>query len=173
MDYLNGFSNYRRSTFQTITGRITEMQPLGTDGGECSQLVTIEDVNGSEVDFVVTPDTYMADFVTLYTGMEAHFVYNADLPASLIYPPRYTAVAVVSTISATNVMIGFFNNRLVSADNTLQLNVTDEVPVVTSNNQIYSGSLARRYLLVMYGTTTRSIPPRTTPERIVVMCEWQ
>lgn len=172
MDYFNGFPNYRRNTFQTITGRITEMQPLRTDGGECSQLVTIEDMEGGEVDFVVTPATYMADFVTLYVGMEAHFVYNADLPVPLIYPPRYTAVAVVSTISATNVMVGFFNNRLVSADNSLQLNVTEDVPVVTSNNQIYSGSLARRYLLVMYGATTRSMPPQTTPDRIVVMCEW-
>lgn len=172
MDYFNGFPNYRRNTFQTITGRITEIQPLRTDGGECSQLVTIEDMEGGEVDFVVTPATYMADFVTLYVGMEAHFVYNADLPVPLIYPPQYTAVAVVSTISATNVMVGFFNNRLVSADNSLQLNVTEDVPVVTSNNQIYSGSLARRYLLVMYGATTRSMPPQTTPDRIVVMCEW-
>ncbi len=71
-----------------------------------------------------------------------------------------------------NVAAGYFDKRLVNTDNTLKLNVTRNVPVVTSNNQTFYGSPAGHYLLVMYNMSTRSIPAQTTPEKIVVMCMW-
>lgn len=172
MDYFNTRNVYRRTSYLTVTGTITQIQPMGTGGNECSQFVTVEDGTGNVTNFVVTPSTYIADFATLYQGMQAHFVYNADLPVPLIYPPQFTAVAVVSTVSAVNVTAGYFNNRLLNSDNSLQLNLTEGVPVVTSNNQVFYGSPAGRYLIVMYDRTTRSIPAQTTPDKIVVMCEW-
>lgn len=172
MDYFNTRNIYRRITYLTVTGTITQLQPMVGSGNECSQFVTVEDSSGNVTNFIVTSSTYIADFATLYQGMQAHFVYNAELPVPLIYPPQFTAVAVVSTVSAVNVAVGYFNNRLVSADNGLQLNLTESVPVVTSNNQVFYGSPGSHYLLVMYDRTTRSIPAQTTPEKVVVMCEW-
>ena len=172
MDSFPIFRPGRRTQYNTVTGVITEIAPMTGQGvGGCRQLVTVES-GGNITNFVITPDTYVADAITLRVGMQAHFVYNADLPAILIYPPQYTAVAVVPTTVAAGVKAGFFDNRLVSSDNTLQLNVTRNVPVVTSNNQTFTGSPRGRYLLVLYNRSTRSIPAQTTPERVVVMCEW-
>lgn len=173
MDQFNVWNSFKRTNYETITGTITNINPLrGSDSNECSQFVTVEDASGNITNFTVTPSTFIADFVTLYKGMQAHFVYNADLPAPAIYPPQYTAVAVISTVSATNVEVGFFNNRLVNTDNTLRLNITESVPVVTSNNQIFFGPPGGRYLIVLYETSTRSIPAITTPEKVIVMCSW-
>lgn len=174
MDYFNTWNAYKRTGYRTITGTITQINPLrGNAGGECSQMVTVEDASGNVTNFMVSPSTYIADAATMYQGMQAHFAYNADLPAPLIYPPQFPAVAVVSTIISSNIEVGYFNSRLVNSDNTLRLNVTEGVPVVTGNNQVFYGSPANHYLIVMYEQSTRSIPAQTTPERIVVMCEWQ
>lgn len=168
---LNIWNPIRRSEFITITGTITQISPMrGRGGNECSQFVTIEGMDGNVTNFIVTPDTYIADFATLYQGMQAHFVYDANRAAPAIYPPQFTAVAVVSTVSASNVAVGFFDRRLVSADNSLRLNLTENVPVVTTNNQVFFGSPGGRNLIVLYERSTRSIPAITTPERVIVMC---
>ena len=173
MDYIAPWNQQKRTTYKVITGTVTRITPLQRNGGsDCSQFVSVETKEGGAVNFIVTPETYIADFVTIYRGMQAHFVYNADLPAPLIYPPQFGAAVVVSTATATNVAVGYFDKRLVSADNTLKLNLTDSVPVVTSNNQMFYGSPAGRYLIVMYEASTRSIPAQTTPEKVVVMCQW-
>lgn len=173
MDTFNIWNPYRRDNFETVTGTVTEISPMrGRGGNECSQFVTVESADGNVTNFIVTPDTYIADFATLYVGMQAHFVYNANSPAPAIFPPQFTAVAVVSTVSAANVAVGFFNNRLVNSDNTLRLNMTENVPVVTSNNQVFFGSPGGRNLIVLYERSTRSIPAITTPEKVIVMCEW-
>lgn len=173
MEYIRIWDSFRRTTYLTVTGIITQIEPLMEDNeNKCSQMVTVEDEAGGITHFFVTPATYIADATTMYEGMQAHFIYNADLPVPSIYPPQYTAVAVVSTVIATFVKAAYFNNQLISADNTLKLNMNEGVAVVTSNNQSYYGSPAGRYLLVMYEYMTRSIPALTTPDRIVVMCEW-
>lgn len=173
MDYIAPWNQQKRTTYKVVTGTVARINPLlRNGGGDCSQFVSVETNEGGVVNFIVTPETYIADFVTIYQGMQAHFIYNADLPAPLIYPPQFGAAAVVSTVTAANVAAGYFNNRLISADNTLKLNMTEGVPVVTSNNQVFYGSPAGRYLLVMYDVSTRSIPAQTTPEKIVVMCPW-
>lgn len=173
MDYIRICDSFKRTTYLSVTGMITQISPLfGSAESECSQLVMVEDETGSITNFYVTPSTYIADATTMYEGMQAHFVYNADLPVPLIYPPRYTAVAVVSTVIAPFVKAAYFNEQLVSSDNTLKLNMKEGVAVVTGNNQSYYGSPAGRYLLVMYENMTKSIPAQTTPDRIVVMCGW-
>ncbi|HKM33186.1 MAG TPA: hypothetical protein VJY54_00370 [Lachnospiraceae bacterium] len=173
MEYIRIWDSYKRTTYMTVTGMITQIKPLyGYSENECSQLVVVEDETGGITKFFVTHATYIADATTMYEGMQAHFVYNADLPTPLIYPPQLTAVAVVSTVIATFVKAAYFNHQLISTDNTLKLNMNEGVAVVTSNNQNYYGSPAGRYLLVMYENMTKSIPAQTTPDRIVVMCEW-
>lgn len=173
MDNFNIWNINRRTEFATVTGTITQISPFGSRGSnECSQFVTVEDDAGNITNFIVNPSTYIADFATLYHGMQAHFVYNTDRPAPAIFPPQFTAVAVVSTVSASNVAVGFFNQRLINTDNTLRLNLTGNVPVVTSNNQVFFGSPGGRYLIVLYEASTKSIPAITTPEKVVVMCEW-
>ena len=60
---------------------------------------------------------------------------------------------------------------LVNEDQTLQLNMDGSVNVRTTNNQYFQGSPANHDLVVVYGSSTRSIPAQTTPELVVVLCE--
>ena len=42
---------------------------------------------------------------------------------------------------------------------------------VLPNGQLFVGYLAGKTLLVLYTSSTRSIPAQTTPEQIVVFCQ--
>ena len=55
-------------------------------------------------------------------------------------------------------------------DQSLKLNLAMGTNVVSSNGQRYWCTPENAELLVYYTTTTFSIPPQTTPQKIVVMC---
>ena len=52
----------------------------------------------------------------------------------------------------------------------LQLKLNKNVKILTTNNQIYFGNPANHDLVIIFSTTTRSIPAQTTPLKIVVLC---
>ncbi|MDO5399077.1 MAG: copper amine oxidase N-terminal domain-containing protein [bacterium] len=59
-------------------------------------------------------------------------------------------------------------NSYVSEDNSLVINIGEETVVVDKDGKEYTGSLDKKNLTVSYTVTTRSIPPQTTPEKVVV-----
>ena len=67
-------------------------------------------------------------------------------------------------------MVAYFNERLLSSENPLQLNISPNTRVTTANGQRYVCGIGNNLLMVYYSATTRSIPPQTTPERIIVFC---
>lgn len=176
MEYnLNRMQPYRRSSFLTAEGTIVDIEPTrigNRRANGCMIFVSIEDMDGNIVNFIVTPSTYIVDFITLREGMKCTFYYRADEPAPLIYPPQYNA-AVVAPDMGNNmfVSVGYFNNSLINEDQTLQLNMDSSVGVFTTNNQVFLGSPANHELVVMYETATRSIPAQTTPVRVIVLCD--
>ncbi len=161
--------------FLFVSGMIVNMeavrQPNRQKSG-CMMFVTVEDDDGNITNFLVTPATYVADFVTLREGMRAQFYYRADAPAVLIYPPQYNAVVVVPDQgNGQFVAVGYFNNSLVNETQTLQLNMDRRVSVLTTNNQRFLGNPGGHDLVVFYETSTRSIPAQTVPTRVVVLCD--
>lgn len=175
MDYtFDRMNALRRSRYMSIQGRIVSIEPTGfgnrrADG--CMMFVGVEAMDGSMVNFMVTPATYVVDFTTLSEGMTATFFYRADVPVPLIYPPQYNAVVIAPQMQGSFVFVGRFNNSLVSDDQSLQLNMNNDVPVVTTNNQTFMGNIANHDLVVIYSITTRSIPAQTTPIKVVVLCQ--
>lgn len=136
----------------------------------CSKLVTIMTPE-EEVNFIVSPDTAVIDSTPLRIGMRVAAFYDPSAPAPLVYPPQYRAILVTRLERGENVMLSdFYGPDLISAQNTLQLNVDGSVRVTTVNGQRYNCSLENRQLLVYYSATTRSVPPQTTPRRLVVIC---
>lgn len=171
-----GPGQYRRNSFGSITGVIVEMTPTRygnrrADG--CMIFITVEDLDGNTVNFLLSPSTYVVDFETLSVGMRCTFWYRADAPMPLIYPPQYNAVVIAQERNERMVEVGYFNNALINEDMTLQLNLDGSVDVRTTNNQYFQGSPAGHNLVVIYETSTRSIPAQTTPQEIVVLCENQ
>lgn len=175
MDFNFNFpGRYRESSFLSVEGMIVEMEPSGNGtrrADACRLFVTVEDTNGNIVNFIVTPSTYVADYTQLHEGMNCTFFYRADAPVPLIYPPQYTAAVVAPQKVGQFVSVGYFNSSLLNEDQTLKLNIDRRVEIVTVNNQIFLGNPANHYLVVMYSTTTRSIPAQTTPDKIVVLCD--
>lgn len=165
---------YRRTGFGSITGTIVDMTPTRVgnrraDG--CMIFATVEDMDGNTVNFMIVPTTYVVDWETLSVGMRCTFWYKTDAPMPLIYPPQYTAVVVAQEKNGRMVDVAYYNTSLVNENQTLQLNIDGTVDIRTVNNQYYQGSPANHNLVVLYESSTRSIPAQTTPKMIVVLCE--
>lgn len=172
MDYR--FERLERSQYLSASGRIKSIEPVGYGSQQaygCMMLMGVEGGNETYVNFMVTPATFVLDYVQLQVGMSVTFYYYADAPAPLIFPPQFSAVVVVPEQEGRFVYVGNFDEELVSADASLQLNMGDAVEVVTTNNQKFLGNLANKDLVVSYKNTTRSIPAQTTPEKVVVLCQ--
>ncbi len=174
MDFNFGMPTLRRNRFEAVTGTIVDMVPTrigGRRANGCIIFVTLEDTDGNTVNFVMTPSTFVVDFETLSVGMNCTFWYAADAPAPLIYPPQYNAVAAAQVKNGRFVNVGYYNTSMVNEDQTLQLNLDGSVDVRTTNNQYFQGSPANHNLVVVYSTSTRSIPAQTTPGTVYVLCD--
>ena len=152
--------------FEPIIGTIINMS-RGNDC--CSQMMSLRTENGI-VNFMITSETRIIDNRQLRSGLRVAAFYDASLPVPLIFPPQYRAQIVTVLGRDEQVMINEFNRNLVAADNSLQLNIARNTSIETINGQTTSCNLGNQTLLVYYTTITRSIPPQTTPRRVIILC---
>lgn len=167
------FTGNQRPSYLSVTGTITQMQMVSGNGsgyGGCTQMITVEDEEGGITNFYVNGDTYVVGYETLYESMPVTVFYNGNLPAPLIYPPQFMAAVVAPRVQGQMVAVAYFNNVLMASDQSLKLNLSPATEVVTRNNQTYRGNPGGNTLVVLYSATTRSIPPQTTPDKIIVLC---
>jgi len=121
---------------------------------------TVLTVAGSELDSIAVGDVVVA-------------WYYAHSPMILIYPPQYNAV--VLTVNPPDdhfVVVDTFvieGTHLLSKGGLLTVVSTNGVEVVKQDGTPFSGELSGLDLVVTYAVSTRSIPPQTTPSRIVVL----
>lgn len=144
---------------------------MNIDRGEdcCSRMVTLR-VGRETVNFVVTPETVIVDNTQLRRGMRIAAFYDSSLPVPLIFPPQYRAQLIAVLGRDEQIMLNYFDSSLTAVDDSLQLTVGRTTQIGTINGQDFRCELGNRVLLVYYTATTRSIPPQTTPGRIVVLC---
>lgn len=135
----------------------------------CSQMMSLRTDNGI-VNFAVGPDTRVIDSRPLRAGLRVAAFYDSSLPAPLIFPPQYQAQIITVLARNQQVTLREFDRNLVARDNSLQLNIAQNTRIETINGQNVTCNLGNQTLLVYYTATTRSIPPQTTPERIVALC---
>lgn len=145
---------------------------LGTNdyGGGCYKLFSVENKEGTTVNFVIEPHTYFVDHKMMKVGDSVTGFYDANVPVPLIYPPQYRAVVMTKNSHQHHVKVDFFNNHYESSDGTLRLNIGAKTKIVLENGQEFAHNPANRYLIVVYEAATRSIPAQTTPSTIIVMC---
>jgi hypothetical protein len=160
--------------FQSFSGFITMIDnfPINEtgEGIGCYKLMTVEDGYGAVVNFVVSPATYFVDHAMVSVGDKVTGFYDANAPVPLIFPPRFQAIVMSRDTQYRNVKVDYFDNNLVSSDNTLRLNIAPYTQIVLENDQAFGRNPANRNLIVVYGATTKSIPAQTTPYKVVVMC---
>lgn len=135
----------------------------------CSRMITLRTEKGI-VNFRVVSDTRIIDDRQLRIGFRVAAFYDGNLPVPLIFPPQYTAQIITLLGRNEQIMLNFFDNNLTASDRSLQLNIGRNTNVSTINGQSVNCSLGNHVLLVYYTVTTRSIPPQTSPSRVVVLC---
>lgn len=135
----------------------------------CSQTLMLRTQDGI-VNFVLSNATAVIDNRPLRRGMKITAFYDGSRSVPLIYPPRYQAELIAAPDRNGQVMLNFFDRTLTAADGSLKLNVGPRTQVQTINGQRFLCSPGNRTLLVYYTATTRSVPPQTTPQKIVVLC---
>lgn len=148
-----------------VTGTIVNIS--GNDC--CNQMIALRTEDGV-VNFFITSDTQVINSRMLRRGVRIAAFYDSTLPVPLIFPPQYQAVMITVLGRNEQIALNYFDGNLIAADNSLQLNVGRNTVVRTINGQMFTCSLGDRMLLVYYSATTRSIPPQTTPEKIIVLC---
>lgn len=150
-----------------VTGIIQNISQI--PGDCCSQMVTVSTPNGI-TNFMLSPNTAVIGNAQLRPGMPVAAFYDASRPVPLIYPPQFQAEIITPIRNDETVALNFFRRNLTAADNSLRLNIARHTEILTLNGQRYSCPPGGNFLLVYYSVTTRSIPPQTTPRRIIVLC---
>ena len=88
----------------------------------------------------------------------------------MLFRSQYQAKLVAVLMRDEQIMLNEFDRNLTARDGSLQLNLARNTNIETMNGQRVSCNPGNQTLLVYYTVTTRSIPPQTTPRRIVVLC---
>ena len=79
-------------------------------------------------------------------------------------------VLVVKSNKNTFVKLDVFDKNLLSESGDLQLNVSDKTKIVDwEGHAISKNQIQNKKLLVFYSVTTRSVPPQTSPEKIILL----
>lgn len=153
--------------FVPVTGIVRDVSSFQNQC--CSQMLTLMTRNGI-VNFLIDSETFVVDNVQLRRGMRITAFYDQNLPVPLIYPPRYQAAIITQTAPNQNVMADFFDRNLSAVNHSLRLNLGPSTQITTANGQRFFCRPSGQYLVVFYGPTTRSLPPQTTPQRVIVLC---
>ena len=156
------------SSLIPVIGTILSVRP---QSGDCrNQMISITTNNGP-VNVILSPDTTVVDSSLLRPGMQVVVYYDGNRPMPLIFPPQYQAVLVAVLRPGEQVLLGRFDRNLTSQnpDQPLRLNIAPSTTIQTLNGQSSTCPLGGRTLLVFYSNTTRSIPPQTTPRKVIVL----
>lgn len=155
------------TTLVPINGIVQNIRQFGSSC--CEQQVTLRSNQGIH-NFIISPDTYVIDELRLRPGMTVTAFYDASLPVPLIFPPRYQAVIIGRRNPRETIFAGYFDDSLTAENNALRLNIDRSTTVVTSNGQLFTCRPGDHLLVVYYTASTRSIPPQTTPRKVIVVC---
>ena len=160
------------SAYPSITGVIQAVSGFqdGQAGSPCSFLLELQTAGGP-VSLLLNGGTYVYGCQPLAPGDPITAFYDPDAPMVLIYPPRYTALAVAKTGSGLQAVLDVFSQDLINSEGTLKLEPDQTTQISTPNGQKPLAIPGDSFLLVLYSKTTRSIPAVTVPEAITVFCK--
>ncbi|SDZ10665.1 Copper amine oxidase N-terminal domain-containing protein [Proteiniborus ethanoligenes] len=108
----------------------------------------------------------------LKNGQKIIGYYRKDMPMLMIYPPMISPdlVIVKDQEDKDFIKYSYFNEELVSEDNFLKLNVSDETIITDQyGEKLGVEDLYNKDLVVFYSATTKSIPAQTNPSKIIIL----
>ena len=126
-------------------------------------------------DDVLILDEETMDFIDkddLKEGMEVSIYYTKDTIMLMSYPPQLSPNLVIlrSDDVDLNIKVDKFNEDLIGHDNSLKLNINEDVELINLKGEtIGKEDLANKDLVVFYTFSTRSIPAQTTPKKVIAI----
>ena len=154
--------------YENLTPVVGVITNISTQEGDCCTQVIALSVEGQPVNMILSDDTFVVDTMRLMPGMRVAAFYDNTLPVPLIYPPQYQAVLIAVVRPEEDVNLSWFDETLTASDQSL--NLYQSTVLSTLNGQPYFCFPANHFLLVYYAATTKSIPPQTAPNRVIVLC---
>ena len=171
---------YPWPNFGSETGTVTSVELLpqwGDQGADTPDRfrIRIEIEESRVADFNVIESTFILGDMPQVGDVITGF-FNNNMPMILIYPPQYTAVAIVGSDVMAAYVDRFFlqqSGEFLSADGMRRLGIPEGTPVVSQGGQDATDwELDGRQLLVIYTIASRSLPPLIfAPEKVVVFYE--
>lgn len=158
----------KQSAFVQQTGKVTAVENFNEGK------LFIVDHEDNLFHFYVDEKTLVFDNtgkkVDINVGDTISLSVYANQPMILIYPPRYTPpVVIVETEEAGFVKVDQFDKDHLSFDGELKLNVSEETIIENvKGEKVAADDLKNHSAIVFYGPTTRSLPPQTAPDKIIV-----
>lgn len=146
------------------------IENVTSDPSDCCRFTVTLRSQDIITNIIITADTYVIKEIRLRRGLYVTAFYDSSVPVPLIYPAQYEAVVIGQHRPNEFMAFGYYDENLTAADNSLQLNLGITTSITTCNGQTYACSPAGKLLIVYYSVTTFSLPPQTTPHKIIVMC---
>lgn len=158
-----------KAIYGTIVNVDTIYSELRKDCIESYDLTIHSEIYG-EVHFILSANTYFVDCFFDEIGVKVVGFYDPMLPMPLIYPPRYQIRVIALDLPGRFVKADFFDCFLVSQDNQLQLEITNNTYIINEDKGTpYCGNISNKYMIVLYSRSTKSIPAKTQPNVIIVL----
>ena len=113
--------------FQPFSGIVTMIDNFSIGQNNevgCYKLISVDNGQGTSVNFVVAPNTYFVDHAMVAVRDRVTGFYDANAPAPLIFPPQFGAIVMAKDTPNQHVKVDFFNSRLESRDGTLRLTIS-------------------------------------------------
>lgn len=139
--------------------------------------LTIEAENGEPTIVFVNPHSFIFhnngekfNYTQLEKGSTVEAFIDKNKPMILIYPAQVTPdfLIVKDEKSIAQVKVSKFDDSFLSLDGQLKLNISEETILTNQlGESIEQEDLKRKDLVVFYSFTTRSLPPQTSPTRII------
>lgn len=157
--------------FEGVVKEITE------DGDNLRVLVTKEDKEeslilniGETVLIVGQEDQKILSKSHIKLDSKVSAQYHKNTPMGLSYPGFLTPNVLVLKSDEGTVFVEHFDKELLSADNELKINVSDETPIVdTKGMPLTKEDIYERDLVVFYSIMMPSLPAQTNPSKIIVL----
>lgn len=164
-----------KSEYITKVGQITEINPEG----EYLSVLVGTPIDG--VRYIVENNELIIDAGTLgylqpsylKVGMEITVVVPKNAPMTMSLPAMISdqTVMIVNS-SEANIDVSYYDHELVNEEHTLQLNIGRDTYITNTKGEkriFTEEDIQNRNAVVIYTTTTRSIPPQTSPKMVLIL----
>lgn len=155
--------------FGSFSGMIKQLNESATQKG--TLIARVENADDSIADVIISPKTVRATDGKIAVSAQIVAFYDATAPMLMIYPPQYNAKVVAVLGEGQSITVDRFDKNMLSSDGSLKLNITKETKIVSESGKTFSGSLANRMLVVLYGIVLETYPMQTAPEKVIVLNE--